>query len=584
MSEKPMDEVIDEFLKTIQSEVPSPTHEFGHYEDVQVEMRDGVKLMTRILFPDGEGPWPVILIRMPYLPVNSNNFMQGPWAVFTRYGYAVVYQQTRGIYDSEGEWYPFENERNDGLDVVEWIINQKWMNGNMGTFGGSYLGHVQWCMADLLPPEVKTMYFSVFSGRPYELFYRNGMFRNGIFTHWASSMMEPDKLKTSTPVDLVEIYKSIEFVRPPIEMDRQLTGRRHEWYRNWIMNPGSGSDYWTKGFWQTFKGVSERVNIPIFFQGGWFDIFIDGMLETFQDLSPKTRKESRFVINPWNHSLQTSGDLEYPNHKRNTGTMLIQSALEWFGHHLKGESYPHPKGVIETYVIREGVWKTWEEKITPLDTRRFFLKNSNVGTCLSGAVVDLPMEKQETVSFQYDPSSPVPTMGGTILVNFDNPLELPDTSVRQDEPGSREDVISFISETMKEDLCIAGEIKVHMYVSSDAEDTAFTVKVSEVFPDGKAYNIRDDITTIAFRNKAPQPLTYKPGEIINLEMNLPAIMWNVKKGSRIRLDVSSSNYPMYHIHPNVAGIWSLQTNVKIANQTIHAGGSLQSYIDIPFMK
>ncbi|WP_246096057.1 CocE/NonD family hydrolase [Paenibacillus sinopodophylli] len=577
MDEQMMKQMFGQISERIEMELPTPTHEFGYHEDVLVEMSDDVKLKTRVFFPKGDGPWPVILMRNPYFGVKALSEFQLPW--FTKYGYVGVYQQVRGTLDSEGEWLPFENERRDGLDTVNWIVKQSWMNGNIGTFGGSYLGHVQWSIADQVPPEVKTMYFSIYGGEPYDLFYMNGMFKQDLWTKWAVEM-RPGGNDNLTPVEKSE---EAMHVNPHIEMDQQLFGQELPWYRNWITNPGPGSAYWNTGFWSEFKEVAGKVNIPILFQGGWFDFFLKSGINSFQNLPEKTRKESRFIIGPWHHANMPAGELDYPNESV-LGMFQIKSALEWFDHHLKGNSYPHRKGVAETYVIGEGVWKNWEDWIQPTGTRKLFLKASNKTNSQIGILDNQNSEQSESISYKYDPNAPVPSKGGAnIYANPADPNGAASVcSVVQDEPATRKDVITFISAPLEEDLRIAGSIKVRLSVSSDAEDTAFTAKVMEIFPDGKAYNIQDSISTLAYRNGALQPLDYCPGELVEVDLELLSTTWTVKRGSRIRLDVSSSNFPAFHVHPNVSGIWSLQQEKKIAEQTLHIGGVCPSYVEIPY--
>ena len=192
MSVEVIKENINALCRLLKDDLPPVRNAAGSCMDQLVSMRDGKRLMTRVLLPEGKGPWPVILVRNPYNKVNDDNAMGHPLFAFVNYGYALVYQQIRGLYDSEGDWYAFENEREDGLDTVEWIKEQPWCAGKIGTYGSSYLAHVQWGMADALPAEVKAMYLSDFGGEPYELFYENGMFKLGIWNLWAAQMMSPE--------------------------------------------------------------------------------------------------------------------------------------------------------------------------------------------------------------------------------------------------------------------------------------------------------------------------------------------------------------------------------------------------------
>lgn len=573
--------IIEEIHEAVANELPAPTHEFGRHEDVRVAMRDGAKLMTRVFYPAGKGPWPAILVRNPYSPVNSTAHMRVPFPIFAKYGYVVVYQQARGTFDSEGELVPFESDREDGLDTLAWLAKQPWQDGNIGTFGGSYLSHVQWCMADRFPPEVKTMYFSIYGGDPYELFYENGMFKQGTWTSWALWMMDPEFDHDAPPAEKYERLMKAIAELPQSEMDRRLHGREYAWYRDWITNPSPGAPYWNTGFWGEFKDVAGRIDIPVMIQSGWFDIFLASAIKSYNRLPESTRRQSRFVIGPWHHGNATGGDLDYPN-ANPLGTMLLKDALAWFGHHLQGEPYPHPKGVVETYVIGEGTWRTWEGWIKPAGVRKYYLERSEglpyKGGSLSG---EPPKERQET-TYAYDPNDPVPSKGGNLLYNYTDPDGPPECSVLQAAPGARSDVLTFVSAPLRSELLIAGSVGVRLTVSSDAADTSFTAKLIEVREDGGAYNIQDGIMALAYRGDAGQPADYRPGEPATIHLRLTATTWKIGRGSRIRLDVSSSNYPAYHAHPNVAGIWSLQDRRTVANQTLYTGGDVPSVIEIPY--
>ena len=177
----------------------------------------------------------------------------------------------------------------------------------------------------------------------------------------------------------------------------------------------------------------------------------------------------------------------------------------------------------------------------------------------------------------------MPTKGGAALLAYisGDPNASPPASVVQREVGERSDIISFVSEPIRKDMRIAGEMKANLYVSSDAEDTSFTVTVMEVFPDGTSYNIRDGIASLRYRKNDFKPHEYVPNEIVKVEIEMWPITWTIKEGSRIRVDVSSSNFPAYHAHPNILGAWAIQREYKIAKQTIFTGGAYHSKIVIP---
>jgi putative CocE/NonD family hydrolase len=562
-------DMTQQVINLILKDLPASRNEEGHKKEYKVAMRDGVTLNVQAFFPKGKGPWPTIMIRNPY--ASFKFFNEAILRSFTRYGYAGVLVDQRGTAASEGKWEPFENERNDGIDILDWLVEQEWMNGNIGLFGHSYLGFSQWVIADELPPEVKTMFISAFGTNRYSQMYESGMFRHDIYTHWAvsNSGIETEE----KPADL---YKKAYLVRPHIEMDTQIFGQQLSWYRDWLMNVSPETQFWETGMWADLKKIPQKVNIPVFMKVGWYDHHLDGMVEAYENLPENIKKQSRLLIGPWVHSQNTNGDIEYPNSDI-AGIDGTKVALEWFDHYLKGMPYSRAKAV-ESYVVRDGVWKVWDKVPTESDTnKRFYLSASKGLGYKGGSLEGLSRGKVGRIKYTYDPNNPVPTVGGEVLLSG----EFPNGNKLQSEPGAREDVLTFISEPLKEDMLIAGRIKVRLNVSSDAEDTAFTAKIMEVFPDGKAYNIRDSITSLAYRNGATTAKQYKPGSIIGVKMEMWPVTWTIKKGSRIRLDISSSNFPAYHVHPNTAGSWALQKDTKKANQTIYVGGGNSSYIELP---
>jgi uncharacterized protein len=252
-------------------------------------------------------------------------------------------------------------------------------------------------------------------------------------------------------------------------------------------------------------------------------------------------------------------------------------------HQLKGQPYPYRKGGIDAYLIREGRWKTWDGGFPQIHHQTYYLRASQDGYPSSGQLTSEASSTRETISYTYDPANPVPTQGGECLVAWSlGPTYhgAAPSSLKQAEPGSRADVITFLSAPLQTDLVIQGRVKAHLRVSSDADDTAFTVKLMEVFPGGNAYNIRDGITSLAYRNDASQPLAYVAGEAVDVEIELWPIAWTIKQGSQIRVDISSSNFPAYHAHSNLSGPWAEQSEVHNAQQTLYIGGA-QSYIELP---
>lgn len=566
-------------IRAIEAELPEPRSATGEARLERVAMRDGVRLATHLYLPAGDGPWPVLLMRNPYIAPGVD--VGEMYRVFTRYGYAVVYQECRGRGSSEGQWVPFANERGDGLDTLAWIVRQPWGDGSVGLMGGSYLSFAQLAMADALPPQVKTMFLMVYGHDQYRLSYMNGMFKHEIFTGWmiGTSDMPPGE----TPDTLKR--KALAH-KPHAEADKLLFGKEYPWYREWVVRSAPGDPLWREGLWGRLAEVPGRIGVPIHMIGGWHDIALESAFALHAGLREEVRRQSRFVIGPWDHTMAAaaSGEREYPGGDA-LGAGAFREALAWFDRMLKGEPYGLPVGVIETYTIGAGEW-TSRTRWQPGEERlRLHLAAHGAATAAyaGGKLGERPSAAADSATYAHDPADPVPTYGGGALLPAvpATPGKPVPGCVRQPEPGFHPGVLTFLSEPLADDCTIAGEPLVRLAVRSDAGDTAFAVKLSEVLASGEAYNIADGITTLAYRNGAEQPLHYEPGATADIAVALWPIAWRLARGSRLRLDIASSNFPAYHIHPNMAGNWAELTEARVARQTVLFGGEFASYVELP---
>ena len=337
----------------------------GERIHIQLSVRDGVRLSTYIQFPSGEGSWPVIFSRSPY-PGMLQLWLERA-ELWAEHGYIFIFQECRGTGESEGVWEPFVNEKQDGLDTLDWIIKQPWMNGNIATYGASYSGVLQWCLVDQLPPEVKTMFISVTGIERYRQNYMNGMFRHDIYTLWATGNAGKAPI-----IQTKNLYKDALNIKPHIDMDVKLFGEMLPWYRKWVTQVDQTNPYWNKGFWSEIRDIPRKINIPIMMVAGWFDHNLDASIQSYQKLPEHIKEQSAFIIGPWIHTEDIAGDLDYPNHDV-FGPNQFKAALEWFDYHLKEKRFVRVKGSVQTYTIREGSWDTWEGWIQPKDEITFHL-------------------------------------------------------------------------------------------------------------------------------------------------------------------------------------------------------------------
>ena len=259
----------------------------------------------------------------------------------------------------------------------------------------------------------------------------------------------------------------------------------------------------------------------------------------------------------------------------------MKSAIEWFDHYLKGKEYPKKLGVVEAYNIGENKWITWDKDLQSNKKLTFYLeKNENK---VAHSLVPNTPSNEQVISYDYDPNEPIKSLGGNMITSNWVPDSDPECCTPQLDPGNRSDIISFISETLGKDQMINGAFEVHLFVSSSANATSFAIKVMEVFESGVSINIVDDITDIRWVDET-RIENYTPGTVRELTYKMLDVSWKVAANSKIRIDVSSSNYPLYHVHPNTDAIWS-ETDVKIvAHQSIFAGMNYPSRIILPIME
>jgi len=542
-------------------DLPSYTHNEGETLQYKLPMRDGVRLFTQVYLPEGPGPWPVVFVRNPYDVAGTFGFVCG---IFNRMGYGCVHQDVRGRMRSEGEWYPIANERNDGLDTLDWLVKQDFMDGNIALYGMSYLAGVQWAVADELPPEVKTMIPMVYGTDAYTVQYEGGLFRHEVITAWAS-LMPRDSMR----FDNGEAYHAATRHRPASEADVQALGVPIDWYREWIHSDTRSGPFWNQEEVRFMGQQPARTQVPVLAIGGWFDLFLAAQMKDFARL-PR-RAESRYIIGPWHH-LQRS-DIDLPNDPGQAGQWA--EVLEWLDHHLRGAPYQRKTGVIATYAMGQGAWHERSDFPPATEPLTMHLGGFEASAgCEGGLLSAQPQKGAQT--YTYDPDDPVPSIGGTALLafafkTFDGVQPGP---VQQGQLCERPDVLTFRSAPLDTSVHIAGSMTVDLQVKSEAPDTAFTVKVLEERADGSVVNIREGARTLAHREGDVQRVRYQPGTEVQVSVRLWPMEWRLEKGSRLRLEVSSSNFPALAAHSNRFGPWASQTGADITNNTVLSGSQL----------
>ena len=535
----------DRILKPLSGEITR--------EEVMIPVEENISLRTVIFRnPKAEKPLPTVVIRSCYPSQQEKAEIQ--LEELAARGFAGVLQWCRGKNGSEGKWEPYFNERNDGRKLMEWLQNQPWVK-NIGLTGGSYLALVGWEIGDVLPEKVKTMYLTVLGTEWHTSLWADGAFRQDVYTAW---------LMSETAADCSADYEQTVRFRPQVEVDETLWHKRSQVYRDFITHPSPADPYWNEGFWGQLRQVPEKMNIPVYIGEGWYDIHLQNMLDTYVSLSDESKKHSWVQVNPGNHPRVPV----IPGQKRQINARIddLTQQIRWFKSILMDEHLPDPS--VDFYLIGADEWISFADYPVKPD--------EECSLYLDGCSLKREPGNDSVREYDYDPDDPVPSHGSGTLFRTSSGVG----SLQQPECNYRQDVLSYMSQPLDADMDIIGKIRADLYVQSDAPDTCFTFKLMEVREDGTAWNIRDGITTLGYRNGASERQSYD-GKPVRIEFEGWEIAWRVRKGSRVRVDISSSNFPEYSVHPNTETDWARETCPVVAHQKILAGGSHPSRIVLP---
>ena len=529
--------------------------------DVKVPMRDGVNLSADIYLPRQRRPFPTVLIRTPY----SNNDMIEKGRGLANVGYACVIQDCRGRWDSDGEYYPFHPEVEDGYDTQQWIGAQEWSTGKIGMAGGSYLGITQWESAPLRSEYLTCIAPRVICGDFYKyLVHPGGALMLNVMATWG--MRTNGRTNQSIEYhDWTELFHTL----PMSKLDGD-GGRSLKFWKDWLSH-GSYDDYWAA------VNVEEKwgeIAVPAFNFGGWYDLYAESTFINFNGLrhhgmTPEAR-QSKLIVGPWPHALSVSrvtGDVDFGD-----GSLVDLDGMElrWFDYWLKGID----NGILDEPPLRlfiMGVNEWRDEHEWPLARTEWQKWHLHSGGSANSAMGDGALSRQEPGDQQpdhyvYDPRFPVQSIGGN---NCCSPDIVPWGPHDQRPAEARSDVLCYTSAPLETDLEVTGPIKVVLYASTDGPDTDWTAKLVDVSPTGYAKNLCDGILRARFREGFDEPRLLKTDQVYRYEIDV-SVTGNVfKKGHHIRVDVSSSNFPRYDRNMNTGNDPGTDTEMRAARQTVY---------------
>jgi putative CocE/NonD family hydrolase len=567
--------------------------------DVPVRMRDDVTLRANIFRPDdGSGTYPVLLTRTPYgkdLPLGSSGLEP---AQLARKGYIVVVQDARGCFASEGEWYPFMNEGADGADTVAWAASLPGSSGRVGTYGGSYMGFTQWAAARAGAPALGAMAPAITwdSARNGPAF-RGGVGELGTQMSW-NMLVGLDKLLRQYAGQPEALGRAIHMLAR--EYDALPDAGYHE-----LPLEGFGplarlglDTFVTEGyreredtaFWtpmQTSEGYG-RVDVPALHIGGWYDIFLSGTINNFNGMRAAGHRGQYLLLGPWVHGMFDSVAGEVGFGLASSGGFLdLQVDLltlhaRFFDRWLKGmengfERWP----TVKYFVMGANIWKasdTWP----PAGMRPTVWYLHSQGHAISaegdGWLSTEEPGDESADQFVYDPANPVPTRGGATLL----PPILRAGAIDQRPIELRPDVLVYTSAPLEQALEVSGPVSVTLHVASDAPDTDFVARLVDVYPDGRAIPLTDGVVRMRYRDGVEQPAgPMDAGMAYAITVDLWSTSCVFLPGHRIRVDVTSSNFPRWERNLNTGQSPSATAEMRPALQVVLHNAAHPSHVLLP---
>jgi putative CocE/NonD family hydrolase len=588
-------------------------------------MSDGVRLSSDIYFPVGlEWPLPVILLRTPY---NKKNWRTNPSLalrvrMFSGQGYICVVQDKRGRFESEGDYTLAKDDAVDGYDTIDWLIRQPWCDGNVGTYGCSYMGELQIYQAKLWHPNLKAMIPCAAGGAVGTLDRRftrwgtrfGGAVSLATLAGWMHGMgskvyarppaelsddefrQQAERLTTAPPVPDVDGSRLLE--KLPLCDMLKLEGLAPNDFED-LVTHDYGDPYWQQF---DYFDAEDRIYAPVLLVDSWYDACVAETLTLFNHfrgtaISETARNNQYVIIGPGVHCKS-----EYASEHTLVGDVDMGDArfphwqlyLDWFDYWLKGiDNRVTQRPPVHYYLMGKGQWRS-AQQWPPANSHmtEFYLHSQGqANSCFGdGCLSQHAPAGQPEDTFAYDPACPVPTCGGPVCPS---PSMSNGRSAQLGaEPGafdqrvneSRDDVLVYTSEVLRNGLELAGFIKLVLYVSSDAKDTDFTAKLIDLYTDGRAINLQEGIIRARYREGMMKKVWMEAGQVYRVEIDLQATAWYFKPGHRIRLEVSSSNFPRFDRNLNTGGNNFDESEWLVAHNSVHHSGHYPSHLLLPVME
>ena len=592
---------------------PEPENEVRLEKSIMVPMRDGVRLSTDLYFPEiPDKKLPTVLIRTPYNKKRSRTRgANSKIYMFASHGFVVAVQDSRGKHESEGIYSPpAGNEAQDGYDTVGWIAKQSWSNGNVGTFGCSYPAEVQAAQAPLRHPNLKCMIpqngpmVGAANGRyRYWSGFKGGVLDYSATLPWFMSAGSKYSLKPPPGLSDEEIREIREFYNPAVSIVPEVDWEKMDWFLpmidimdevgappndfNKLITTDFGDPWWhdVMGY---FDGT-EKFDVPALHMTSWFDASSAETIFEFNlfrenAVSDNARDNQFVIVAPTTHCSCERATENTIVGERDMGDARLEYFdiyLKWFDFWLKGEKNgitDMPK--VQYYTMGKNEWSSAEEWPVPgMALTKYYLHSDGSANSRNGdgrLTTEMPGDEPSDTII-YDPANPVPTLGGPRGTSYGSPAGAFD----QAKVELRNDVLVFTTPAFDEGILLTGPIAAVFYVSSSAKDTDFTAKIVDVTPDGTAYNIQVGVIRARYREGFTKKVFMEEGGVYKVQIDLDATSSYFAPGHKIRLQVSSSDFPLYERNLNTGGNNYDETEWVIAENTIHHSQQYPSHLILP---
>jgi putative CocE/NonD family hydrolase len=556
--------------------------------DVPVPLPDGTTLRADLWRPADGHPAPVLLQRTPYdkgfaLVVQTG--LDPARAVAA--GYAVVVQDVRGRYASEGTFDPFVHESSDGAATIAWVAEQPFCDGRVATYGGSYVGATQLLAAVERPPALRAMLPHVTSADYHDGWTtEGGAFQLGFALRWALSLAAGElERREERGEDVGELKERVDaeladpwggYRRLPL-VDQPVLAELAPYYLRWLEHPARDA------FWRrlSVRDRLDAIDVPALHLGGWHDVFLQGTLATYAELRALDRAPQRLVIGPWAHSGwgDAVGEVLY-------GPEASRYALDPTDLHLRffdatlGGAEAEQTAPVRIFVMGADRWRDEDE--WPLARARARRLHLRAGELLTW---EAPEPGEDSRTYTYDPADPVPTGGGrTLMPGHEASIALGSRDQRAIE--ARPDVLVYTTAPLERDLEVTGKVRLVLHAASSAPDTDWTAKLVDVHPDGPALSVTDGILRARYRDGLDRERLLEAGRPEPFVVEVGTTSMVFRRGHRIRLEVSSSNFPRFDRNPNTGGdnARASASDLRPAHQRVFHDAARASHLELPIVE